>query len=304
MKKNELFFYAFWILIMFGNNINSQITDTQIDNFEDGTVQNWLEGSSSPNIPLNIADGGPSGVGDNYLQNISSGGDEAGSRMVMFNKVQWKGDYISAGVTEISMYMKNFGTTNLEMRLAFDGSGGKFSSTNSVSLLAESGWQIMVFSTEPSDLTEVGGTDASATLGSVTELRILHSATPNWRGASIVATLGVDNISASEIPISVESTFFNAPQIFQLEQNYPNPFNPSTMIKYGLPEQSNVKIEIFNMLGQSVGILVNAAKSAGFYETTWNAENLPSGIYLISIRAEGLSSKKSFTQVNKALLLK
>ncbi len=94
------------------------------------------------------------------------------------------------------------------------------------------------------------------------------------------------------------------PQEYVLHQNYPNPFNPSTMVKYGLPEQSNIKIEIFNMLGQSVGVLVNAEKSAGLYETTWNADNLPSGIYLINIRAEGLSSKKSFVQVKKALLLK
>jgi len=50
--------------------------------------------------------------------------------------------------------------------------------------------------------------------------------------------------------------------------------------------------------------LVNTENSAGFNETTWNAANLPSGIYLISERAEGLSSKKNFTQVKKALLLK
>jgi len=91
---------------------------------------------------------------------------------------------------------------------------------------------------------------------------------------------------------------------FELAQNYPNPFNPSTTIKYGIPEESNIKLEIFNMLGQSVRILVKGNKSAGFYETTWNAENLPSGTYLIRISAEGLSSKKSFTQVKKALLLK
>jgi hypothetical protein len=94
------------------------------------------------------------------------------------------------------------------------------------------------------------------------------------------------------------------PKGFTLSQNYPNPFNPSTMISYEIPEQSNIKLEIFNMLGQSVGVLVNSQKSSGFYETTWNAENLPSGIYLISIRAEGLDSKNSFTQVKKALLLK
>lgn len=102
---------------------------------------------------------------------------------------------------------------------------------------------------------------------------------------------------------SVTSEGFNLNN-FQLSQNFPNPFNPSTMIKYEIPEQCNIKVEIFNMLGQSVGVLVNSDKSAGFYETTWNAENLPSGIYLISIRAEGLSSKKNFVQVKKALLLK
>ncbi len=94
------------------------------------------------------------------------------------------------------------------------------------------------------------------------------------------------------------------PQDYVLEQNYPNPFNPSTMVKYGLPEQSNVKIEVFNTLGQSVQVLVNSEKQSGFYETVWNADNLPSGIYLISIRAEGLSSKKNFVQVKKAMLLK
>ena len=94
------------------------------------------------------------------------------------------------------------------------------------------------------------------------------------------------------------------PNDYVLHQNYPNPFNPSTMVKYGIPEQSNIRIEVFNMLGQSVGLLVDGNKSAGYYETTWNGENLPSGLYLISLRAEGLDSRKNVTQVKKALLLK
>jgi hypothetical protein len=91
---------------------------------------------------------------------------------------------------------------------------------------------------------------------------------------------------------------------FSLLQNYPNPFNPTTTIKYGLPEQSNVKIEIFNMLGQNVDILVDGNKAAGSYQTTWNAKDLPSGIYLITINAEGVNSKNNFRQVKKTLLLK
>ncbi|MBU0473890.1 MAG: T9SS type A sorting domain-containing protein [Bacteroidetes bacterium] len=130
-----------------------------------------------------------------------------------------------------------------------------------------------------------------------------------WRARSInddglysqYSDLGTFNIDNNITGLKNESII---PSEFIVEQNYPNPFNPSTMVKYGLPEPSNVKIEIFNMLGQSVGILVNQEKSAGYYETTWNASNLPSGIYLISLRADGLSYNKNFTQVRKALLLK
>lgn len=117
--------------------------------------------------------------------------------------------------------------------------------------------------------------------------------------------LYIDNLSF-DTPITAidENTSGELPKRFALMQNYPNPFNPSTKISYALPANSKVKIEIFNMLGQSVGVLVNTEKSAGYYETTWNAENSPSGIYLISIRAEGISSKESFTQTKKALLIK
>jgi hypothetical protein len=92
--------------------------------------------------------------------------------------------------------------------------------------------------------------------------------------------------------------------IFTLKQNYPNPFNPTTMIDYSIPIESKVKIEIFNTLGQSVGVLANDNKSAGYYSTTWNAKSLPSGIYFIHITANGMNLNESFTQVKKALLLK
>ena len=101
---------------------------------------------------------------------------------------------------------------------------------------------------------------------------------------------------------TVENT--NNNYIFQLKQNYPNPFNPRTMINYSIPTESKVRIEIFNTLGQSVVVLVNDNKSAGYYETTWNAGSLPSGIYFINITANGINSIESFTQVKKALLLK
>jgi len=88
------------------------------------------------------------------------------------------------------------------------------------------------------------------------------------------------------------------PEEFALFQNYPNPFNPSTMIKYAIPANSEVRIEIFNMLGQSVSLLVNSEKPAGYYETNWDASNLPSGTYIYRIISG------TFTESRKMLLLR
>jgi len=301
MKKKilELIFITLLMTIIFGIDASAQITSNQSDNFEDGTVQGWSEGSPSPNPPANITDGGPGGTGDNYLQNVSSGGGGAGSRLAMFNTDQWKGDYTSAGVTDISMHMNNLGATNLEMRLAFDGNGGRFSSTNAVSLSAGSGWQTVVFPIGPSDLTSVdGGTNVNATLSNVTELRILHNTSPNWKGASIAATLGVDNITASDMPVYVEQTVVNVPQTSQLEQNYPNPFNPSTNIQYNISESGKIKLAIYNLLGEEVALLVNGIVEVGFYEATFDATKLPGGIYFYKLQANG------YTQTKKMILMK
>ncbi|MBI9071465.1 MAG: T9SS type A sorting domain-containing protein [Melioribacteraceae bacterium] len=114
-----------------------------------------------------------------------------------------------------------------------------------------------------------------------------------------------------------ESEFSNSGEVFVgltnqskmpghyiLEQNYPNPFNPGTVIKYSIPEISNVRIEIFNMLGENIKILVDHEKSAGVYEQNWDAANLPSGIYMIGISADSRESNNHFNDVKKALLIK
>ncbi|MSP64161.1 MAG: T9SS type A sorting domain-containing protein, partial [Ignavibacteria bacterium] len=95
------------------------------------------------------------------------------------------------------------------------------------------------------------------------------------------------------------------PTVFSLEQNYPNPFNPKTTIKYGLPTESNVKIEVYNMLGQKVSELVNEVQSAHYYETIWDATNVSSGLYLFKIEATDINdSANKFTSVKKMVLLK
>ena len=96
------------------------------------------------------------------------------------------------------------------------------------------------------------------------------------------------------------------PDKFEIFQNFPNPFNPSTQIKYSIPEISNVRLEIFNVLGERISILVNQIREPGFYITKFNASNLASGLYIYRIHAKSVrnDSKQNFIEVKKMMLLK
>jgi len=95
--------------------------------------------------------------------------------------------------------------------------------------------------------------------------------------------------------VAVEVT---TPLEYALEQNYPNPFNPSTSIKYSIPEGGLVTLDVYNLLGEKVGTLVNGIQEAGRYEINFDASNLASGIYVYSLKSG------SFTSVKKMLLMK
>jgi hypothetical protein len=102
--------------------------------------------------------------------------------------------------------------------------------------------------------------------------------------------------------IEVEVDFI--PTEYALYQNYPNPFNPATTIKYSLPYESEVKINIHNVLGQKITELVNVNQEAGNYEINWDASSLASGIYFYTIDAKSVSNQEKYTSVRKMLLIK
>jgi len=88
------------------------------------------------------------------------------------------------------------------------------------------------------------------------------------------------------------------PTEYALKAAYPNPFNPVTNITYGLPEYTNVQIVIFDLSGKQVETLINEFQTPGYHSVNWNADNLPSGVYLIRM------DSGEFTQIQKVVLVK
>jgi hypothetical protein len=88
------------------------------------------------------------------------------------------------------------------------------------------------------------------------------------------------------------------PTEFTLEQNYPNPFNPVTEIHYSIPTATDVKLEIYNVMGQKVATLVNSHLEAGYHTAVWDGSYVASGVYFYRLKAD------SFVQSRKMMLLK
>jgi hypothetical protein len=98
------------------------------------------------------------------------------------------------------------------------------------------------------------------------------------------------------------------PTTFALEQNYPNPFNPATTIRYQLPVESRVMIRVFDLLGREVHTLVEATQAAGYYQVSFNATALASGVYFYRMEALPVTSvaggSSAFHQLRKLVVVK
>jgi hypothetical protein len=143
----------------------------------------------------------------------------------------------------------------------------------------------------------------------------------NYRHAGTVGQVVVDSVGGAQNILF--SGFWNPPviivgiedwqqdllpKVYELNQNYPNPFNPSTTIRYALPFNSEVFLEIYNVLGQRVRVLVSDNQVPGYYEARWDGRNdfsstVASGIYVYRMVARG-SNGESFIQTRKMLFVR
>jgi hypothetical protein len=106
----------------------------------------------------------------------------------------------------------------------------------------------------------------------------------------------VDENGCSQGQLSISISLI--PEDFNLHSIYPNPFNPVTNIIYGLPEHVNVQIIVYDLSGKQIETLINEFQTPGYHSVNWNADNLPSGVYLIRM------DSGDFTQTQKVVLVK
>ena len=115
--------------------------------------------------------------------------------------------------------------------------------------------------------------------------------------ASLVANMNeVEGKYNSVISVSRDNNLI--PLDFSLKQNYPNPFNPVTKINFSVPREGNIRLNVFNVLGEVVATLVNSELPAGNYTYDFDATKLPSGIYLYTLSAG------NYKETKKMVLLK
>ena len=114
----------------------------------------------------------------------------------------------------------------------------------------------------------------------------------SWRSSVIVSSL--DDITV----VTGDLNTYLAPSEFALSAAYPNPFNPSTALDLSLNESGHVSIHVYNVLGQMVATLVDGYIDAGYHTFAWNANNAPSGMYLVRVEAG------SNVETQKIMLLK
>jgi hypothetical protein len=122
--------------------------------------------------------------------------------------------------------------------------------------------------------------------------QIIPSLTTNPLGLGEIFIPGSKKILISQAPTGINDVQSKVNE-FKLYQNYPNPFNPSTKIGFRISDLGWVNLKIYDVLGREVTTLINEEKPAGTYEVTWNAANLPSGVYFYELKAGGYTATKN-----------
>jgi len=152
-----------------------------------------------------------------------------------------------------------------------------------------------------------GNTNLTVTIGDSNQATVTVN-NPDWTGSDTLTFTATDQGGKTDSdtaiftvngPSALSGDGSGMPAHFRLKQNYPNPFNPVTSVSYHVAHTAQVKITVYNALGQEVAELVNARQQPGRYQVTFNAADLASGMYTYR-----MSTSTGFVQMKKMILIK
>jgi hypothetical protein len=244
----------------------------------------WTSGAPADNV----FDGGVNFVDNNLQLGLTGGGSISPSVSGWLHRTTDGGSAWSARLNTFPYPIRSVKYFNDSLMFAVGGNlyqdaGGIYSSTNAganwnqdISTGAEMfAYDFKKISNDSIDMWCVGSTGGgSGYIGKLFKARI---------GYNIV---GINKLS-NQIPAG-----------YRLYQNYPNPFNPNTSIKYEIKSNSFVTLKLYDIRGKDVTVLVNKMQRAGIYEITWNALNIPSGVYFYKLTAD------KYSEIRKMMLIK
>lgn len=191
-----------------------------------------------------------------------------------------------------------------QVSIEFDPRGSKLRSVLPPNLQA-----LQLYSSQKDGLLKLGALDIHGDgyipAGNAVDLLILETDGPVVSSLRIKEAILADR-NGRVVPVKIvaeEEKRDSRPEEFALLHNYPNPFNPQNQISYALPQDCDVKLTIYNLLGQSVRILVDEHQMAGYKKIFWDGKDeqgrdVASGVYFYKIHAG------DFVQTKKMLLLK
>lgn len=214
---------------------------------------------------------------------LTGSGEKSAEPLLTVSQLELEFSSVNEGDAEnLSFEVENQGDAQLEVGVYLaDNANGVFS-------IAEGAGESVL---DPSETMVVSVEFSPDDEGDFTGLiEIKHNAENESDPVEVILSGGGILTSSEELS--------NLPTEFSLEQNYPNPFNPVTQISYQLPEQADVTLRVFNILGQYVTTLVNANQSPGEYSVSFDASNLSSGTYIYRLEAG------NYVETNTMMLLK
>ena len=266
----------------------------------DGDLDLYVANGSSGVDKLYRNDGGTftdvaATVGTNDMRHSNS------TTWADFNNDGFLDLYLSNNGSENRLYMSNAGNSNhwLELKLV-----GVTVNRSAI------GARVRIVAGGLSQIREVqGGSGHNGQNSLPVEFglgsnEMVDSIIVNWPGGPIDIHTNIPSdqiltVTEGQIIVPVEMANNNKPAGYVLSQNYPNPFNPSTTIEYSIPERTDVKLTVINIVGEEVAELVNQIMDAGSYSVEFSAKGgLPSGVYFYSLQAGNFITNK------KMILLK